>query len=199
MPGPDSARCGANRWAQHRRQVLRLCSAVPLAARLGLFPYGFEVQVMVAFLRAWWLRIVIGLAVLLVAIQFIPYGVDNPKTNDEPKWDSARTRELFVTACADCHSNNTNVLWFEHVAPIKWYVANHVKEGRGALNISEWHTAAGGDVDEMTETIEEGSMPPDFYTYFGLHSDSKLTPAEKQQLIDGIRATMAADPPVGGE
>ena len=33
---------------------------------------------------------------------------------------------------------------------------------------------------------EAVSMPPDYYTYFGLHGDSKLTPAEKQQLIDGI-------------
>jgi len=153
---------------------------------------------MMAFLRAWWLKIVIVLALVLVVIQFVPYGVDNPKGSDEPKWDSARTRELFMSACADCHSNKTKVLWFEHVAPVKWYIANHVKEGRDALNISEWHTAAGEGADEMTETIEKGSMPPGYYTYFGLHGDSKLTAAEKQQLIDGLKATMAADPPVGG-
>ncbi len=47
---------------------------------------------MMAFLRAWWLKAVIVLAVVLVAIQFVPYGVDNPKASDEPKWDSAQTR-----------------------------------------------------------------------------------------------------------
>ena len=41
-------------------------------------------------------------------------------------------------------------------------------------------------------------MPPDYYTYFGLHSDSKLTETEKQQLIDGIEKTLAADPPTSG-
>ena len=103
-----------------------------------------------------------------------------------------------MTACADCHSNETKVLWFEHVAPIKWYIADHVKEGREALNVSEWHTNPGRDTDEFAEVVEEGSMPPDYYTYFGLHSDSKLTETEKQQLIDGIEKTLAADPPPSG-
>ena len=74
-----------------------------------------------------------------------------------------------------------------------------MKEGRDELNISEWHTAAGDEADDSAETIEEGPMPPGYYTYFGLHGDSKLTPAQKQQLIDGFNATMAADPPKGGE
>ena len=90
------------------------------------------------------------------------------------------------------------VLWFEHIAPIKWYIADHVEEGRGALNISEWHTNPGRDTDAFAEVVEKGSMPPDFYTYFGLHSDSKLTETEKQQLIDGIEKTLAADPPASG-
>lgn len=152
-----------------------------------------------AFVRAWWLRALIVVVVAVVAIQFVPYGVEDRTARDEPAWDSPRTRELFVRACADCHSNETKVLWFEHVAPIKWYIADHVEEGRRALNVSEWHTAAGDEADEMTEVIEEGSMPPDCYTYFGLHATSKLSRAEQQELMDGIRATLEGDPPVEGE
>ena len=62
---------------------------------------------------------------------------------DEPAWDSAQTRQLFMTSCAACHSNETEILWFEHVAPVEWYVADHMQEGREALNVSEWHTSAG--------------------------------------------------------
>ena len=152
---------------------------------------------MMRFLRAWWWRILIALVVALVLIQFIPYSVSNPSARDEPKWDSARTRSLVMRACADCHSDETHVLWFEQGAPVKWYVANHVKEGRSALNFSEWHTAAGRGADEAAEPIGHGSMPPGYYTYFGLHSDSKLTAAEKQQLVDGLKKTIAADPPAG--
>jgi len=41
-------------------------------------------------------------------------------------------------------------------------------------------------------------MPPSYFTYFGMHQDSKLTPAEVRQLIDGLDKTIAADPPKGG-
>ena len=102
-----------------------------------------------------------------------------------------------MRACYSCHSNETEVLPFEQVAPIHWYINNHVQEGRAALNFSEWHTAPGEEAGEAAEPVGEG-MPPSYYTYFGLHSDSKLTPDEVQQLIDGLDATIAADPPSGG-
>ncbi|NLA36124.1 MAG: heme-binding domain-containing protein, partial [Actinobacteria bacterium] len=51
--------------------------------------------------------------------------------------------------------------------------------------------------DEMAEEIEKGAMPPSYYTYFGMHGDAKLTESDKQQLIDGLKATLAADPPPG--
>jgi hypothetical protein len=150
------------------------------------------------YFRTWWSKVILVVGIVVIAIQFVPFGVDNPATHDEPKWDSPTTRQLFMTACGDCHSNETKILWFEHVAPVKWYVADHVEEGRGALNVSEWHTNAGRDARNMVRVIKNGSMPPDFYTYLGLHSDSKLTAAQKQQLIDGIDATLAADPPTRG-
>jgi hypothetical protein len=154
---------------------------------------------MMGFVRRWWWKALALAAVVLVAIQFVPYGVDHPAARDEPRWDSARTRTLFMAACGDCHSNQTRVLWFEQVAPVKWYVANHVEEGRAALNISEWHTAAGEHAEDAAEPIERGSMPPASYHYFGLHGDAKLTAAQDRQLIDGLNATIAADPPAGGE
>lgn len=153
---------------------------------------------MVEFLKAWWPKIAIVAVGAFVLIQFIPYGVDNPAGSGEPAWNSARTEELFDNACADCHSNDTKVLWFEKVAPVKWYVANHVKEGRAALNVSNWATGPGDEVDEMIEVIEEREMPLASYTYLGLHSEAKLTDAERRELVEGLRATIAADPPPGG-
>ena len=60
-----------------------------------------------------WKRIItalIGLPILLfVALQLVPYGRDhtNPAVVAEPDWDTPQTRELFMTACGDCHSNET--------------------------------------------------------------------------------------------
>ncbi len=93
----------------------------------------------------------------------------------------------------------TEVLWFERIAPVSWYVANHVKEGRAALNFSEWSTNAGEEADDAGEAVDEGGMPLSSYTSFGLHGDAKLSPAEVRALVDGLERTIAADPPAGGE
>ena len=128
---------------------------------------------------------------LFVVAQLVPYRIDNPKVVAEPAWD-ASTRDLLARACFDCHSNETKKPWYSYVAPLSWYTAHHVEEGRSELNFSEW-TANTRKIDEAIETIEEGEMPPNYYTWFGLHGDSKLTDAEKDQLIAGLRA-IAANP-----
>jgi hypothetical protein len=127
--------------------------------------------------------------VLFVGIQLIPYRVTNPSTRNEPSWDSARTRRLAVAACFDCHSNETSTYWWEDVAPLSWWITNHVDEGRHALNFSE--CTRGRGENEASETVLEGSMPPNYYTWLGLHGDAKLTSAKRRQLADGLRATLA--------
>ena len=97
------------------------------------------------------------------------------------------TRQLAVAACYDCHSNETNTTWWEDIAPLSWWITNHVKEGRAALNFSEWGT--GGEGDDAAETVSERSMPPDYYTWSGMHSDAKLTPSERAELAAGLRKT----------
>ena len=146
----------------------------------------------------WFIRVVIALGVVLLAIQLVPYRVTNSSTHDEPPWDSPRTRTLAVAACFDCHSNETKVLWFERVAPLSWWITQHVDDGREALNFSEFtkrHGEGGGDA---AETTTNGSMPPDYYTWLGMHSNAKLTKAEQKQLADGLRATFAAAGIKGG-
>lgn len=126
--------------------------------------------------------------VVFVLIQLVPYRVDNPPVVQEPTWNSARTRQLAVAACYDCHSNETHVYTWEKIAPLSWWITNHVEDGRAALNLSEC-TRGGGESDAV-ETIRNGSMPPDYYTWFGLHSDANLSAAEQQELATGLAATL---------
>ncbi|MCZ7537118.1 MAG: heme-binding domain-containing protein [Acidimicrobiia bacterium] len=67
-------------------------------------------------------------------------------------------------------------------------VQRHVDEGREAVNYSEFATDP-GDADESIETIEEGEMPPAYFTRFGLHPEADLTDREIAELIDGLRNT----------
>jgi hypothetical protein len=132
----------------------------------------------------------IAIATFLL-IQLVPYRVSNPSTRSEPKWDSPRTRALAVRACFDCHSNEVKVPWYGKVAPVSWWLTNHVDDGRAAVNFSEWNASSGrrGENDS-SETVLNGSMPPSYFTWFGLHKAAKLTPAEKQELADGLKASL---------
>lgn len=145
-------------------------------------------------LRKWlwgWrpLAVVVG---LLVVMQLVPYRVHNPKVVAEPNWDSAETRALTVRACFGCHSNETEKPWYSYVAPMAWLVNNHVEGGRGALNFSEWTAGQARQAKKVDRVIRDGSMPPSSYTWFGLHSESKLTPAETDALLAGLLKTMSA-------
>ena len=127
---------------------------------------------------------------MFVLIQFVPYRVDNPPVNQEPACEQHPDPDApAVAACFDCHSNETQTYWWEDIAPVSWWITNHVKEGRATLNFSE--CTQGRAENEAPETIREGSMPPDYYTWLGLHSDAKLTGAEKQELAAGLRASLA--------
>lgn len=146
----------------------------------------------------WFRRALLALVVGLLAIQLVPYRVSNSSTRDEPLWDSPRTRTLAVAACFDCHSNQSNVVWWERVAPLSWWITQHVDDGRAALNFSEFTTSHGEGASDAAETVTDGSMPPGYYTWLGMHSKAKLTAAEKKQLADGLRATFAAAGLKGG-
>jgi hypothetical protein len=133
----------------------------------------------------------LGVAILVVAIQLVPYGRDhsNPPVTGEPQWDSDRTRELAVAACFDCHSNESTWPWYSNVAPMSWLVQRDVDQGREELNFSEWDKGQ-GEAGESAETVEEGSMPPRQYTW--LHSGARLSDAEKRALIEGFIATFGS-------
>jgi hypothetical protein len=131
---------------------------------------------------------VLILLALFVLIQFVPYGRDhtNPPVLSEPAWDSARTRELAVTACFDCHSNETIWPWYSNVAPISWLVYKDTIEGRETLNYSEWASCKGEGCDpaEARESILDGEMP--LPIYLPTHPEAGLSDVEKQELIDGL-------------
>ncbi len=140
----------------------------------------------------------LGLVSLFLLAQVVPYGRNhsNPAVTKEPAWDSPRTRVLAARACFDCHSNQTTWKWYSNVAPVSWLVASDVSGGRSQFNFSEWDKPQDVSGSSLDETIRGGSMPPWFYTI--VHSSAKLNAADREALIAGLAATLAASPPVPG-
>jgi hypothetical protein len=141
--------------------------------------------------------VVVGVIALFMLIQLIPIRPQpNPPVLAEPAWNSLETRALAQRACFDCHSNETVWPSYSYVAPVSWLVVHDTLDGRRELNFSEWGVArsdgrAPRDVkpDKIRREIASGSMPPRIFLL--THPEARLTDAEKQQLIDGLIASLA--------
>ena len=130
-----------------------------------------------------WLAL--GFVAVMIGIQLVPYGHDhaNPTGGQAIAWDSPRTEQLMTEACMDCHSNLTRWPWYSNVAPISWLIQHDVDEGRDELNLSTDEI----ELDEMTEAVREGSMPPSQYK--PTHPGARLSSQDKEDLIHGLEAT----------
>ncbi|MDP1784515.1 MAG: heme-binding domain-containing protein [Sulfuricurvum sp.] len=138
-------------------------------------------------------KILAAVAVIAVAIQFIPYGKDhtNPPIISEPTWDSPRTKELFNNACANCHSHQTTYAWYSNVAPVSWLLARDIEEGREHFNVSAWGAQKKNEGKDAAKEVREGEMPPWFY--LPTHPEAKLSDVEKKELISGLEKTFGKE------
>ena len=127
-------------------------------------------------------KFIIFLVVVIVGIQFIPVERTNPPVQsdiDAP----ADVKAIFKKACYDCHSNETNWVWYTKVAPVSFLTINDVNEGRKKLNFSEWdkyYVKMDKVKKEIWEEVREENMP--LWKYRVIHSEAKLTPEEKNLI-----------------
>jgi hypothetical protein len=56
------------------------------------------------------------------------------------------------------------------------------------INYSQFATDP-GQADETIQVIRDGSMPPAYFTRFGINPGAKLTDAERDALIAGLEKT----------
>lgn len=68
-----------------------------------------------------------------------------------------------------------------------------MREGREGLNFSQWDQP-NTEFEEVEEMMEKGEMP--LWDYLLMHPEAKLTSAESEQLLNGLRTTFQRDPPI---
>ena len=137
----------------------------------------------------------VALVVAFVAIQFVRPARTNPAV-DESQTIFARTQmtpqvaAIFDRSCRDCHSNKTVWPWYTQVAPISWWLADHVNSGRKDLNMSEWGKLARDRQDrklrQICDEVTDGVMPLSSYT--PMHPQAKLSEQDKKTLCDWTEA-----------
>ena len=134
-----------------------------------------------------------GLAALLAVAQFIRPGRTNPTvvpghTLEDVVSVPPAVEAVLTRSCADCHSDHTRWPWYSQVAPISWFLVNHVSEGRRHLNTSEWVRPGVGDPVQYTREkfptacreVQKGDMP--LFSYLLIHRDARLSPADIQAI-----------------
>lgn len=147
-------------------------------------------------LRRWAPRVVLAAVAAFALIQLVPYGRAhaNPPVRSQPRWDSPRTKALFAQACGACHSNLTSWPSYGNVAPVSWLVQHDVDDGRARFNVSEWRQQAQPEAGDVTEVVRSGEMPP--LQFRLIHSEARLSSAEKAALAAGLARTFANSPPL---
>jgi hypothetical protein len=123
--------------------------------------------------------VVLLLVVIFAAIQFFRPTLDNPPVTGELK-APPEVKAVLERACFDCHSNQTKLRWYDQVVPVYWRVAQDVKDGRAAMNFSNWDSLS--KFQQMFNLfgavfmIEQKAMPLPSYTY--LHHGGVITSEE---------------------
>lgn len=134
--------------------------------------------------------ILLGILIVLVAIQFVPIDRLNPPVEAEVP-APANVRALLRRACYDCHSNETVWPWYSQVAPFSWLVARDVRKGREELNFSTWNRITTQQqvkkLKESWEEVAEGEMPPWFY--LSIHRDATLLAEDRTALRNWALST----------
>jgi cytochrome c551/c552 len=136
-----------------------------------------------------WLAI--GLIVLLIAIQFVRPARTNPSVNQSQSIEAhtqmpPEVAAILDRACRDCHSNKTVWPWYSNMAPVSWWMIDHVNHGRTHLNYSEWGKLKRDDQDkslrEICDEVFDGAMP--LPSYLPMHPAAKLSEQDKKTLCD---------------
>ncbi|MGB5554361.1 MAG: heme-binding domain-containing protein [Flavobacteriaceae bacterium] len=106
---------------------------------------------------------------------------------------SEAVKSTLAQSCFDCHSNNTVYPWYENIAPVSYWLADHIAKGKSELNFSDWD---GYDTEkkvhklqEIKEMVEEEKMPLKPYTL--IHKLARLSPEERSAIISWTERTSA--------
>jgi hypothetical protein len=131
----------------------------------------------------------LALAALFLLVQFVQPDRSNPPVVSEVH-APPQVAAILERSCYDCHSNRTEWPWYAYVAPVSWWVADHVEEGRGDLNFSDWPVVDFEAVDDSLRDIEKqvakGEMP--LPQYLWLHPEARLSDEDKEALLDWARS-----------
>lgn len=138
----------------------------------------------------------LALLVVFVGMQFFQPGQNVDTTNHLEVFlrETNPPEEVVMVlkqACFDCHSNHTVYPWYSNIAPVSYWMADHIDHGKGDLNFSDWTSYSlkkrDHKLEEVVEVMENNEMPLKEYTW--THEEARLTNAQRKAVIEWAEKT----------
>jgi hypothetical protein len=130
-----------------------------------------------------------------VMLQSISPKLENPPITAEIQVPPA-LRDILKHSCYNCHSNETDLKWFDKIVPVSWVVAHDVRRARKHLDFSEIGKLPASDqrllLFDAVNQIQLGAMPLEGYRR--VHPASSVTPDQ----LDTLRRYVASQAPPEG-
>lgn len=134
-------------------------------------------------------KIAVVLLIILVGIQFYRPKKNNAEYRNVAAFEAETevnnaVKTILENNCYNCHSNKTEYPWYAEVAPISFWINDHIENGNKHFNVSEWENYSDKKkdhkLDELIEEVEASEMPLKSYTI----THGTITQAEKEALIN---------------
>jgi len=119
-------------------------------------------------------------------LQLIQIDIPEPPKQLDPNLEIKAPKEIMAmlkTSCYDCHSYQTKMPWYGHIAPISLEVKAHIKNGREAVNFQEWETYDEAKKEKIYKAIVKTinfRMPMPMYLM--IHEEAKLNKAQRDAI-----------------
>lgn len=139
-------------------------------------------------------KVLLGLLVVFILMQMIRPN-KNDSRNDINHISTVinvpnQVQEILKTSCNDCHSNFTNYPWYSEIAPVSWYLASHVNDGKKHMNLSDWTIYNKNQQDhilkDFEEVVETHEMP--LKSYLILHKEAEMTAEQYEILMNWVKS-----------
>lgn len=106
------------------------------------------------------------------------------KMYDVPK----NVETILRTSCYDCHSNNTNYPLYSYIQPARFFMEEHIKDGKKDLNFNEFGKYSKrkqeNKLEAIIKQIKSNEMPLSSYTM--IHKNATLSATQKKEIINWI-------------
>ncbi len=100
-------------------------------------------------------------------------------------------QNILQNACYDCHSNNTNNVWYSNIQPIAWLMKKHIDNGKEKLNFSEFGSITSrrqiSKLKGIANQIKDEQMP--LASYKIMHRNAQLSMEQKKMIVDWMNKT----------